>query len=211
MGVLVRTGAEATLYRATWHGVPVMKKVRLPKPYRLPQLDRDLRRSRTIHEAQLLSDAKRAGVSTPLLYHVDVAHATLIIEYVDGPRVKELLPLLPHGERRLLCHRIGGLIGRLHGVGIIHGDLTTSNMIRRPNERIVFIDFGLAEYSTEVEKRGVDIHLMKRALESTHYRYAKACYAAILAGYAREVTPAQAKDVVKRVREISRRGRYTGS
>jgi TP53 regulating kinase-like protein len=211
MGVLVRTGAEAALYQATWHGIQVMKKVRLPKPYRLPQLDRDLRRSRTIHEAQLLSDAKRAGVSTPLLYHVDVAHATLVMEYVDGPRVKELLPNLPCGERRLLCYRIGGLIGRLHGAGIIHGDLTTSNMIQRPNDRIVFIDFGLAEYSTAVEKRGVDIHLLKRALESTHYRHAKACYAAILTGYAHEASPAQAKDVVTRVREISRRGRYTGS
>jgi TP53 regulating kinase-like protein len=207
--MLMRKGAEANLYLEVWHGVQVVKKVRLPKPYRLPQIDCEIRRSRTIHEAQLLSDAKRAGVPTPVLYHIDVPHATIVMEYVAGPRVKELLTRLPRPERHRLCRRIGGVIGQLHGAGIIHGDLTTSNMILRPTDRIVFIDFGLAEYSAEVEKRGVDIHLMKRALESTHYSHAKACLTAILAGYAREVSTAQAKDVVTRVREIGRRGRYT--
>jgi len=166
--MLVRKGAEANLYLEEWYGIKVIKKVRIPKSYRLRQIDYEIRRSRTVHEAQIMSDAKRAGVPTPTIYLIDVKRTTLIMEYVEGPRVKEILNLLHSQERKVLCRQIGGLIGQLHGKGIIHGDLTTSNMIIGQTKKIYFIDFGLAEYSVDVEKRGVDLHLMKRALESTH-------------------------------------------
>jgi TP53 regulating kinase-like protein len=209
--MLVRKGAEANLYLEEWYGIKVIKKVRISKSYRLRQIDYEIRRSRTVHEAQIMSDAKRAGVPTPIIYLIDVKRTTLIMEYVEGPRVKEILNLLPSQERKVLCRRIGGLIGQLHGKGIIHGDLTTSNMIIGQNKKIFFIDFGLAEYSVEVEKRGVDLHLMKRALESTHYPHAKECFTSIIAGYANEVTSENAEEVVKRVREITQRGRYSGT
>ena len=35
-------------------------------------------------------------------------------------------------EERELMRKIGEVVGRLHSVGVIHGDLTTSNMILRP-------------------------------------------------------------------------------
>ncbi len=209
--MLVRKGAEANLYLEDWYGLKVIKKVRIPKPYRLRQIDNEIRRSRTIHEAQIMSDAKRAGVPTPIIYLIDVKRTSIVMEYIEGQRVKEILNLLPSKERKMLCKRIGGLIGQLHGKGIIHGDLTTSNMILGQNEKIFFIDFGLAEYSAEVEKRGVDIHLMKRALESTHYHHAKECFTSIIAGYTIEVTSKNAEEVVKRVREIVQRGRYSGT
>ena len=209
--MLVRKGAEANLYLEEWYGIKVIKKVRIPKSYRLRQIDYEIRRSRTVHEAQIMSDAKRAGVPTPIIYLIDVKRTSIVMEYIEGPRVKEILNLLPSQERKVLCRRIGGLIGQLHGKGIIHGDLTTSNMIMGQNEKIFFIDFGLAEYSVEVEKRGVDLHLMKRALESTHYPHAKECFTSIIAGYAIEVTSKNAEEVVKRVREIAQRGRYSGT
>lgn len=209
--MLVRKGAEANLYLEEWYGIKVIKKVRIPKSYRLRQIDYEIRRSRTVHEAQIMSDAKRAGVPTPIIYLIDVQRTTLVMEYVEGSRVKEILNQLPSQEREAFCKRIGGLIGQLHGKGIIHGDLTTSNMIMGPNEKIFFIDFGLAEYSAEVEKRGVDLHLMKRALESTHYPHAKECFTSIIAGYANEVTSKKAEEVVKRVQEIAQRGRYSGT
>jgi TP53 regulating kinase-like protein len=209
--MLVRKGAEANLYLEEWYGLKVIKKVRVPKSYRLRQIDYKIRRSRTVHEAQIMSDAKRAGVPTPIIYLIDVKRTSIVMEYVEGPRVKEILNIIPRQERKILCRRIGGLIGQLHGKGIIHGDLTTSNMILGQNEKIFFIDFGLAEYSAEVEKRGVDLHLMKRALESTHYPHAKECYASIIAGYTVKVTSKNAEEVVKRVREIAQRGRYSGT
>ena len=209
--MLVRKGAEANLYLEEWYGLKVIKKVRMPKSYRLRQIDYEIRRSRTVHEAQIMSDAKRAGVPTPIIYLIDVKRTSIVMEYIEGPRVKEILNLLPSQERKELCRRIGGLIGQLHGKGIIHGDLTTSNMIIGQNEKIFFIDFGLAEYSVEVEKRGVDLHLMKRALESTHYPHAKECFTSIIAGYAMEVTSKNSEEVVKRVREIAQRGRYSGT
>ena len=209
--MLVKKGAEANLYLEEWYNLKVIKKVRIPKSYRLHQIDYEIRRSRTVHEAQIMSDAKRAGVPTPIIYLIDVKRTTLVMEYVDGPRVKERLNQLPSQDRKVLCRRIGGLIGQLHRKGIIHGDLTTSNMILGQNDKIFFIDFGLAEYSVEVEKRGVDLHLMKRALESTHYPHAKECFTSIITGYASVVTKKNAEEVVKRVREIAQRGRYSGT
>ena len=209
--MLVKKGAEANLYLEEWYNLKVIKKVRIPKSYRLHQIDYEIRRSRTVHEAQIMSDAKRAGVPTPIIYLIDVKRTTLVMEYVDGPRVKERLNQLPNQDRKVLCRRIGGLIGQLHRKGIIHGDLTTSNMILGQNDKIFFIDFGLAEYSVEVEKRGVDLHLMKRALESTHYPHAKECFTSIITGYASVVTKKNAEEVVKRVREIAQRGRYSGT
>ena len=207
--MLIRKGAEANLYVEEWYGLRVIKKARIPKAYRLHQIDLEIRRSRTAHEAQILHEAKQAGVPTPIIYFIDVNRAFIVMEHVEGPRVKEILNTLSSTDRRRLCRHIGGLIGKLHRKGIIHGDLTTSNMIRGKNERVFFIDFGLAEYSMEVEKRGVDIHLMKRALESTHYTHAKECFNAIIEGYILEVGDKNSEDVVTRVGEIAKRGRYS--
>lgn len=207
--MLIRKGAEANLYLEDWYGIRVIRKVRIPKSYRLSQLDFEIRRSRTIHEAQVMHDAKLAGVPTPTIYFIDVNRTFIVMEYIEGMRVKETLSLLSSEERRKLCRGIGKLIGSLHGNGIIHGDLTTSNMIITKNEKMFFIDFGLSEYSEEVEKRGVDIHLMKRALQSTHYKYARECFNSVMEGYTIEIGHETAKEVVKRIGEIEKRGRYS--
>jgi TP53 regulating kinase-like protein len=100
------------------------------------------------------------------------------------------------------------MIGRLHKNGIVHGDLTTSNMILTPHGKVVFVDFGLSERSIELEPKGVDLHLMKRTLNSTHHRYAKACFEAVMGGYAESVGGEEARKVALKIREIERRGRY---
>jgi len=207
--VLIRKGAEADLYLEDWYGLKVIRKVRIPKSYRLPQLDFEIRRSRTVHEAQMMHDAKLAGVPTPTIYFIDVDRTLITMEYLEGLRVKEILNSLPTEERRVLCRGAGRLIGRLHGKGIIHGDLTTSNMIVAKNGKMSFLDFGLSEYSEEVEKRGVDIHLMKRALQSTHYKHARDCFNSVMEGYTVEVGREAAGEVVERVGEIDKRGRYS--
>jgi TP53 regulating kinase-like protein len=139
---------------------------------------------------------------------VDVADTNIIMEYVEGKQVKQVLTDFSPSERLRLCRHIGVLIGRLHNLGIIHGDLTTSNMILTSGGKVFFIDFGLGEFSTELEIRGVDLHLMKRALQSTHYRYAKECFEAVTEGYAEAVGKENARNVLEKIREIEKRGRY---
>lgn len=206
---LLKKGAEAELYLDTWRGVQVVRKIRRAKPYRLPQLDAALRRTRTIREAQIMHDAKRAGVATPLIYTVDVGRTTIVMEYVAGPQVKTVLAQLPTGERRPLCERMGRLIARLHRRNIVHGDLTTSNLIRVAPERIVVIDFGLAEYSGELENRGVDLLLLRRTLHSTHHPHAQRCFEAVVDGYRRVMGEPLTDQVIQRVEAIAARGRYT--
>ena len=206
--VLFKKGAEANLYLADWHGRRAVIKKRLPKEYRPQKLDEQIRRFRTIHEPQLMHDAKRAGVPTPMIFLVDVKNTTIIMEYIDGKQVKQLLNAISEGERQRLCIRIGHLIAKLHDYGLIHGDLTTSNMIAGLSRRVFFVDFGLGDRSREVEARGVDLHLMKRALESTHYEFAEACFKSVLAGYEGVLGAGAAKSVLDKIREIERRGRY---
>ncbi|MGQ0798001.1 MAG: RIO1 family regulatory kinase/ATPase domain-containing protein, partial [Methanobacteriota archaeon] len=94
----------------------------------------------------------------------------------------------------------------LHRAGIVHGDLTTSNMIVRDG-RVVMIDFSLGGKEASAEARGVDLHLLREALTSAH-AHAAAYYRDVLAGY-RETFGVGARGVVAKVREIEGRGRYT--
>jgi TP53 regulating kinase-like protein len=206
--LLIKKGAEANLYLEEWHNRKVIMKRRLPKKYRIQELDEEIRSQRTVHEPNIINKAKKAGVPTPTILMVDIAEANIIMEFVDGKQVKQVLNDLSPEERLRLSRYIGGLIGSLHKNGIIHGDLTTSNMILTAYGKVVFVDFGLSERSTELETKGVDLHLMKRAFQSTHYKYAKECFEAVLEGYAEVVGEEEAKNVLEKIREIERRGRY---
>jgi TP53 regulating kinase-like protein len=206
--MLVKKGAEANLYLEGWHDRKVIIKRRLPKLYRNPSLDKAIRFHRTILESQLIHGAKEAGVPSPTILFIDTDKATIIMEYIKGKQVKQILSSSSNEERNQLCLQIGELIGRLHNYGIVHGDLTTSNMILTTQERVVLIDFGLGERSEELEKRGVDLHLMKRSLQSTHYEYAENCFNFIMKGYIQIIGNSKAEKVLKRIREIETRGRY---
>ena len=81
-------------------------------------------------------------------------------------------------------------------------------MILTPNGKVVFIDFGLSERSTELETKGVDLHLMKRTLQSSHYKHAKESFKAVMDGYAQSVGNEETKQVIKKINEIEKRGRY---
>jgi TP53 regulating kinase-like protein len=206
--LLIKKGAEANLYLEQWHGRKVVMKKRLAKAYRLSALDVAIRTQRTLREPQLIHKAKEAGVPTPTIFLVDVADSNIIMEYVEGKTVKKTLDAMSQLKRLGLCRHIGRLIGRLHNHGVIHGDLTTSNMILTPSGKVFFVDFGLGEQSDELEVKGVDLHLMKRALQSTHYKYANDCFDAVFKGYAETVGKDEARNVLGKISEIERRGRY---
>ncbi len=206
--VLLKKGAEASLYLTDWHGKKVVMKKRLPKKYRHPKLDEEIRTYRTIHEPQLMHEAKKAGVPTPTIFLVDVKNSTIIMEFVEGNQMKQLLGNVSKAERERLCLKIGELIGRLHEYGLIHGDLTTSNIILDAEDKIFFVDFGLGEKTKELEAKGVDLHLMKRALQSTHFQFAEECFNAVMSGYSKISGNASMKNILEKIREIEKRGRY---
>ncbi|MBS7645555.1 MAG: Kae1-associated kinase Bud32 [Candidatus Bathyarchaeia archaeon] len=215
---LIRKGAEADLYLHNWHGLQAIVKRRVRKKYRHRSLDLRIRRYRTIHEAQMIHEARKAGVPTPTVYEVDRDRFTIVMEYIQGDRVKELLESMDDEEVRSLSLRIGRLIAKLHTRNIIHGDLTTSNLIEaKPAGRyldtarrgmLFLIDFGLSYFSSELEDRGVDLHLLKRALNSTHFRVAGECYSQVVSGYSEVLGEDYASKVLEKVEEIGRRGRY---
>lgn len=207
--MLLRKGAEANLLLETWYDIQVIKKIRIPKLYRHPQLDMKLRRQRTIREAHMIHDAKNAGVLTPRIFSVDVKETTIIMEYIKGTRLKESLAREDYDKSEQMCTRLGEIIGKLHVHGIVHGDLTTSNIIIDSLDNLILIDFGLAEYSTEVEKKGVDIHLLKRALDSTHFQNTQFYFNHIIQGYSNVMGQQIGFQLQKRVDEIAKRGRYT--
>lgn len=184
-------GAEAIV---EFKGDFVVKR-RIPKRYRLQAIDIALRRERNKTEAKITSDARKSGVPTPIIFDVDEFEITM--EYIPGEQLKYIL-------NEELSERIGVLVGRLHSAGIIHGDLTTSNMILSDN-KIYFIDFGLAFYSQELEARGVDVHVLFQTFKSTHSDYEK-LVASFIKGYKSSFK--HAEEVLSRVKEIEARGRY---
>lgn len=211
--MLLKKGAEANLYLEPFEKLlhtarkgKVVVKHRISKKYRIEEIDLGLRQSRTSLEAKLLSDAKRAGVPTPSIYEVDLQNTSIIMEYIDGEQVKSVLKNPKFSETGLYTS-IGKFIARLHKAGMVHGDLTTSNMILAKDGGLYFVDFGLGEYDQSVEARGVDLHLLRRALQSVHFKIVAKAHREILRGYQAEFGEGS-EEVIKRSLEIEKRGRY---
>jgi len=205
---LLKKGAEANLFLASWHGQKVIVKVRLPKRYRPAELDTKIRRYRTAHEPQLMHEAKKAGVPTPAIFLVDMNNSAITMEFVEGKQIKMILPQISPKKQEEICFRIGVMIGKMHKHGLVHGDLTTSNMILNCEGKIFLVDFGLGEKTSELEARGVDLHLMKQALQSTHSQFAEDCFSNVLKGYSSVLGRENVKEVFEKISEIERRGRY---
>jgi len=207
---LVAKGAEANIYSDHYLDEEVLLKKRVAKGYRIREIDAYLRRRRTKNEAKLLGEAKRCGVVTPLVYDVDLEESTITMEKVTGTEVKEIFS----GENsvdistiRSISRIIGENVALLHDCGIIHGDLTTSNLILREDEdSVVFIDFGLGKISDLVEDKGVDLLVFKKAINGIHHGISQECFDSIIEGYsgARDY-----KEIVAKIDEIEGRGRYT--
>lgn len=178
-GTLLAQGAEARLFASTMFGRPTIVKERFVKAYRHPQIDQRLRASRMAQEARMLLRARQAGVCTPAVYFADPVACKLHLERVPGPTVKafindsQLTAAAPDGAGLRVEHvarHIGTTIARLHDSNIIHGDLTTSNMVLREAsiDGLVMIDFGLSQIATNPKEKAVDLYVCERAFLSTH-------------------------------------------
>jgi Kae1-associated kinase Bud32 len=202
---IIYRGAESIIYLDTFDDQKVLVKERIKKNYRLNQIDEKLRKERTRKEVKLLTEARKYKVLTPAILHVDFQNHKIIMENIDGMRIKEFFNSTDKKNLEKVSMEIGKLIGRLHANNIIHGDLTTSNMILKDN-KIYFIDFSLGEFSNRLEEKGVDLNLLYEALKATHFKNFKICWNNILKGYKQEYS--EGNKVLERMKEIEKRARY---
>ncbi len=173
---LIAQGAEAKIHEDKGDVI----KERFSKKYRIKAIDDKLRKQRTRREAKVIEKIAALGFG-PKLIKADDKSMNILMEKVSGRKMRDVLDKNPK-----LCIEIGKKLAIMHDAGIIHGDLTTSNMIfDAKNKKIFFIDFGLSFFSEKSEDKAVDIHLFKEALESAHYTIEKKAYDYFLKGYNR--------------------------
>ena len=157
--------------------------------------------------------------------------AWLLMEWIEGFIVRVILEKWETWMRKVdkkeqeenrvrhLLKRIGATVGGLHRSGVVHGDLTTSNLMLRPVDEqtsgydeenpsmdgeVVPIDFGLASRSVQDEDQAVDLYVLERAIGSTHPR-TEPFFGDLLQGYRENYKGSNA--VLRRLEDVRMRGR----
>jgi TP53 regulating kinase-like protein len=200
---VVQRGAEAVLYMGKHEGEKALVKERVRKGYRIPELDSVIRRRRTRMEARMLERARRAGADTPRVWSTE--KSKIMMEWIEGDRLKDSLDSMPKNRRMEAYKLMGEAIAKLHLAGLVHGDLTTSNMMLK-GSRLYLIDFGLSRPSNKVEDQAVDLYLLYEAIRSTHFGLLDEAWTNVLKHYKLKYTIAN--EVLSRVDKIRTRRRY---
>jgi TP53 regulating kinase-like protein len=229
---LIKQGAEALVYKTTYllPTIPALLKLRPRKPYRHPTLDLRLTKHRCLSEARLLIRARSLGIPVPAVYFVDETRGEIFMEWIDGSSVRDVLDQMlarDGGEQAVdrIMVRMGEIVGGLHAADIVHGDLTTSNVMVRTSRRkgllgaqgrgededlgqgegeLLLIDLGLGSVSTAEEDKAVDLYVLERAFLSTHPK-AESLFGDVLAAYERSYKGS--KPVMRRLQDVRMRGR----
>ena len=198
---VIQQGAEAVIFRKD--GVVIKK--RLKKSYRIKEIDDKIRKLRTRSEGKLLAKSQKI-ISTPKVIDVDEGSKEITMDFVDGEKLSEHLNDFDLKKQKTVFGMVGKSISKLHDSNIIHGDLTTSNMILK-NKEVYFIDFGLGFQSHKIEDKAVDLHLLKQALEAKHFKTWEILFKEILKSYSKS---RDSKKVLERLKAVEKRGRYKG-
>lgn len=241
---VISQGAEALVFQTKTHPYsshPYLKnssqfiiKYRPPKPYRHPKIDAQITRTRTAGEAKFMYKLSKLGIACPALISCDLSNGIIWMENlgIDLPNgnvssVKNWLWYLEReasesdctGNRvKQVCFKVGQLIGRLHLADMIHGDLTTSNLILTGSEESwepALIDFGLSSFSGLAEDKAVDLYVLERSVTSTHSVFAQSYNKWLLEGYEsahdlkqyKKFGKAKYAETFKRLEEVRLRGR----
>jgi Kae1-associated kinase Bud32 len=193
---IVSEGAEARIYSVRCMGIESVLKRRIRKNYRINEIDTRLRITRTRNEARIMGLASSLGINAPILLLVD--QYDIVMSKVNGDRLCDML-----NRKNSDMGKIFAILGRyaaiLHNNNIAHGDYTPANVIVGKTAEAHIIDFGLAEITTSVEEKALDLLLMKRSISSSHFgkfveSYRRYCKESVI--------------VLKRLALIEKRGRY---
>ena len=198
MRKIIAHGAEALLIKHK----NILTKKRIKKNYRQYELDVKLRKGRTRHESKILEKVSKI-INVPSVRKV--SSTEIEMDFIRGKLLSDLLDSLQLSKALKICKQLGCEIAALHNSNIIHGDLTTSNMIFSRN-KVYFIDFGLGFHSNKIEDKAVDLHLLRQAFQARHFKRFKSYYNAILGAYKK--SSKQAKEILSRLEKVEQRGRY---
>ena len=196
---IIYRGAEAVLYETDGKLV----KERISKGYRHKFIDNAKRKYPTRREFKILTKARKIGMDVPEVFEVDEVDMKVVMEFVKGDLLKETLDNYSKSKREEVCLKIGIQVAKMHDNNIIHGDLTTSNMILK-EEKVFFIDFGLGQISHKIEDKAVDLHLLRQAMESKHFKHENN-FELVLKGYKKS---SNFKETLERLEKVEQRGRY---
>mgnify|MGYP002632492865 CR=1 FL=1 len=206
----IAQGAEAIIYQDKKKIV----KDRISKSYRHTDLDNKIRRQRTKAEAKIMQKISKI-IHVPKILADPGAGRMIHMQFINGKKLSQHLDEFPLAKQKQIMKLIGKSVAKLHKENIIHGDLTTSNMIYAPskkkgdrlNNKVYFIDFGLAFQNAKYEDKGVDIHLLKQALEAKHFKHWETLFAEFEKAY-KSLESKEAQKVFERLISIEKRGRY---
>ena len=207
---LIKQGAEARIYKSDFFGKPAIAKERFVKSYRVAMLDQKLSQRRMSQEARSMARCRRHGIRAPAVYHLDFQKRVIFMEEVtEGMLLKDyIIGLDVEGDRETLTalvRLIGAVLAQIHDIDVVHGDLTTSNMIYDPNLRsLTLIDFGLSYVSGLAEDKGVDLYVLERAFLSTHPN-TEQLFRTLLDSYSASSKNSEA--VIAKLDEVRMRGR----
>ncbi|KAK6199267.1 kinase-like domain-containing protein [Scheffersomyces amazonensis] len=205
---VVSQGAEALVFQTSVHPYidkPYLKnqgkyiiKYRPSKPYRHPTIDASITKNRTIGEVKFMNKLTKLGINAPSVISADYNRGIIWMEFLgteltngDISSLKNWLWYLEKNESKekclndqvqSVCRKVGKLIGKLHLNDMIHGDLTSSNIILEDFEPAL-IDFGLSSYSGLSEDKAVDLYVLERAILSTHSVFSDHYNQWLLEGY----------------------------
>jgi len=200
---LIKQGAEAELFKSNYLGRQAVIKHRQRKKYREKNLDDRILKERIRTECNLLSKAKKSGIRTPIVWKIDLKQLEIVSEFISGKTLKEeLLDSNKNSEK--LCREAGRLVGKMHSSNLIHGDLTTSNIILHDNV-LVFLDFGLGSISEKIEDKAVDLLVFKKTFLATHYQI-MGQWKTIEEAYSKEFSGG--KSVLNHLAGVEARARY---
>jgi TP53 regulating kinase-like protein len=201
-------GAESNLYLINYLGKKAVLKRRLIKPYMHPELAQKIVRDRTVWEARIMYEANLIGVNSPLPLKIIPDKGEIVISYIRGILYKRYLDKKGFDETsQNIVRNLAHLVARLHNHGIIHGDLTTSNIIyQSARKKVYIIDYGLSFKSNRAEDKAMDIRVLERSVESTHPLLSQKLFSLFQQIYFDDIQDADL--VRKRLSDIKSRGRY---
>ncbi len=165
-------GGQGTVYKAidTRLNRPVVIKVLAPE---LTTNAASLKRFE--REAQLASSLDHPNICT--IYGLHELNSThfIVMQYVDGRNVRELVAGRPLELRSALsiAVQVADALAAAHAHGIVHRDIKAGNVMVTKTGRVKVLDFGLAKLLDESGQSAHDVHLTEVGVP-----YGTATYAA---------------------------------
>ncbi|KAK0167727.1 hypothetical protein PV327_001599 [Microctonus hyperodae] len=227
---LICQGAEARIYKGNYLGKLTLKKERFQKKYRHSDLDEILTKDRIKSEVRAIVRAKAAGITTPAIFLIDLTRRSIFMEYIDNAiTLKSYIEqMINESTDELWINQLGKVLGslliKLHTKNIIHGDLTTSNILVKKtifeksknsenkddeyDEKLfIIIDFGLARVDSTAEDKAVDLYVLERSLLSSHSQVSS-LFSVIMEYYQKGlVDTKQRSDIISKYNDVRARGR----